>query len=457
MENKDFILFNKAKKISNTKKYYDALKIYKKLFLKYPDDLYVKLEYAKHLIQLNQDIKLGRELLESLLNTKINNYAIFELGKLEFKVGEYNLAERYFNKLLNTSSRYYALIELAKIKRKFKDYDMAKKYLLEIINSNDKNKLYAILEMSKLEKEFGNYDISQKYLNLLLNTEYKEYALLERARLYKEIGEYEQAKELYESLIDSKYRDMALYELGTLYYELKNYSLAEFYYTEILEHKGLNKNYALVGLGKIEKEKNNYDKSEEYFLKVIKSGSENKNFAYYELIILYIKEERYLDAYKLFDEMIECNKYSKEKIAYSQIQNIIFYLKFKLNLLTKEEKENTSFYFKKQVVNYDEFEAIDHISKHLEETDNKILHSLFNQNIDILNLYYVCSNLITNINPSLSTFVDIYTISFDNPIGTIMNEVTNTVQVVTIINTKNIIAIYPISKKQIKGRDSLCR
>lgn len=456
MLNNDYRLYKKGVIYFKNKQYNKALPIFKKLYELYPEDQYVKFYYGTLLVRGKNNQVLGEELLKSLINTKFKASSSQELATYYLNIKNYKLAEKYF-KTTTINGNKYSLINYAKLKIELKDYEGAKQLLLEALNYDDKTKNHALSELSLIEKEQGNYDKAMDYLSLLLDTESKSYALHELGRISSETGNFDKAKEYLDQALDCYNDPITKYELGKLYFDYNNLPLAEFYFTETLNSKNNNIIYiSYIYLSKIEKQKRNYDNAKYYLEQVINSESNSKNLAYLELIYLYIKQEKYEEAYNQLDNLFNTNTTSNQKTPYPIIRNIIFYLKYKLNLLTKEEMENTSFYYKKQLVNYDEFDVIDHISKHLDEIGEKDNHSLFNPGIDTMNLYYACSNIIKNMEPISSSLSDIYIISYENPIGTAINKPTNTVRVVTYINSKDIISIYPVIDKKIKRRDSLC-
>lgn len=457
MSSNDFILYKKAVRFYKSKQYSNAISIFERLYSLYPDDLYNKFYYGSSLLRINSNTALGVKILKELRNTSFNDSSLLELADYFMKKNNFNQAEKYLNILIQDDTNKYAIILYAKLKIKLKDYDTAKKFLLKGISLDDESRMFSLSELANIEKELGNYDKAEYYLSLLLNTDGKSFALCELGRLAGELGDFEKAKDCFELILDYGDTYLAKYELAKLYYEYNSFELAEFYFNEVLNVDNYIAYSSYIYLGKIEKYRRNYDKAEYYFNLALSSNSRCKNIAYLELIYLYIKQEKYMEAYGLVDSLISINNVSVDKVSYNNIRNVVFYLKYKLNLLSKEEMENTTYYFRKQLVNYDEFRTIDHISEHLDEIEEKRTHTLFYSNIDTMNLYYVCSELIKKMDPINSTFADIYVVTFDNPLGTIYNNPTNTIQIVTLANSKDIITIYPIVNKQIKRGNVLCR
>ena len=92
---------------------------------------------------------------------------------------------------------------------------------------------------------------------------------------------------------------------------------------------------------------------------------------------------------------------------------------------------------------------------HLDEDDDKQVHSTYLEDTNIEKLYEESKTRITSINPSVICVVDKYILDFDKPIGIIKNEETDVVSVVTIPNTYDILSIYPVYnyKTRVKKRN----
>lgn len=84
---------------------------------------------------------------------------------------------------------------------------------------------------------------------------------------------------------------------------------------------------------------------------------------------------------------------------------------------------------------------------HLDENDTKKIHSCYNENLNIDKLFEEIQLKIANLSPYKSTLVDKYTIEYGYNIGSIDNIQTNFIRVITILNTKDIITMYPILKE----------
>ena len=198
-----------------------------------------------------------------------------------------------------------------------------------------------------------------------------------------------------------------------------------------------SKTYAMLELGKLEVSKGNNDKAREYFEELLNTN--NKIYAVQELIYIEIKENNIIKAYELFEKIVSFNQ-----IELNTKKKLQFYLKYRLGLITKEELPKN--YFFSQLINYDEEKFIEHIKSHLDENDNKRLHTQYEKNTNLNIVINDIKMKIQNINPNISTLVDKYLIDYDYDIATINNSLTNRLEVITFSNTKDIITMYPITK-----------
>ena len=119
------------------------------------------------------------------------------------------------------------------------------------------------------------------------------------------------------------------------------------------------------------------------------------------------------------------------------------FLKYKLGIENDIETENI--YFAKQLYSYSREEAINHISEHLDENEEKIMHSVYLEDINIEELYEYASRQIQDLEPGEGYVNDRYVVRCNRIVGmTIDKQPTDTIKIVVIPNTKDIITIYPI-------------
>lgn len=202
------------------------------------------------------------------------------------------------------------------------------------------------------------------------------------------------------------------------------------------------KHNSLVELGKQAKLYGDFDIARYFFEEMVKTDKLASIYAILELINLDLLENKLDEAYKLLQE-----NYTRlmNVVDNKVITNVDFYIRYKLGLL--KDDEGSTKYYNRNLIKYDEKEVICHIKKHTNRVDNKKIHSQFCVGINVSNLFYNVKNLINDINPSFSTSVDIYYINYGEIVGSVNDEETTYLKVITYINTKNILTIYPISKE----------
>jgi len=207
------------------------------------------------------------------------------------------------------------------------------------------------------------------------------------------------------------------------------------YFEELL--KTPNRNYALLELGKLEVSEGNIEKARTYFEELLNTPS--RNYALLELLFLSIKQTNYLEAYTWLEIIVE-----ERDVSIVSIKDISFYLKYKMNWLTEKEKKEATSYFQKQLMDYDEEKAIEHIQLHLDENNQKKLHSVFDDSINLQEVFDLAKVKITYINPNRTTFIDKYKLKLDQTIGQYKEKDTDCIEVITFPNEKNILTMYSI-------------
>ena len=199
---------------------------------------------------------------------------------------------------------------------------------------------------------------------------------------------------------------------------------------------------SLVELGKQAKLDGDYDTARYFFEEMVKTEKLATIYAVLELINLDLLENKFEEAYKLLQE-----NYTRlmNVVDNKVITNTDFYIRYKLGLL--KDDEDKSKYYKRNLIKYSENDVINHIKRHTNSFEGKKIHSQFSENVDIYVLLYNVKKIISDIKPSFSTSVDVYYINYDEIVGRVNDEETTYLEIVTYINTKNILTIYPISKE----------
>ena len=194
-----------------------------------------------------------------------------------------------------------------------------------------------------------------------------------------------------------------------------------------------------------------FDKAEDYYTKLLDGSEKERSRGLHQLIKIYIHEYRFEEAYELFKELKKVSLYADYDITH--FNNLEFYLTYTTggNILYIEGDA----YFQHQLLDYSRERAVEHIAKHLMETNPdgtriKTFHSVFDENIDISELYDYISEEIEDMDPTGIDVVDYYKLKFDDYIGKTYNgKRTKYVEAVVIPNTKQILSIYPVNQNHI--------
>ena len=357
---------------------------------------------AKHHIK-QRKYKQAEIILQSLMK-KIpdDSMVIFEYARLLVKMKKYNQSKQYFRSLLNTSSHKYAVLELGRLEVTFGNYNQSKQYFKSLLNTSSHN--YAVLELGRLEVTLGNYDQAKQYFRSLLSTSNNNYATLELGRLEVNLGNYDQAKQYFESLLNTS------------------------------DH-----NYVTLELGRLEVSLGNYDRAKQYFKSLLNTSSHP--YALLELFFLYLKQKNY-------DQLkdICINDLMAIDIKTEYKKRMEFFVKY---IMGDKDIYNCKYnsYWYNQYRQYDKTLALKHISNHLTENNEKIVHSVFFSEFSISHLYGYIKMKISHLKPIRVTTDDQYEVECPFLVGYSFGKATNLISVVTTHGTKNIITMYPLPAK----------
>lgn len=306
---------------------------------------------------------------------------------------EHNIALEYAKLLIEEGNKN-------RDKQKFYE---AEKIFVELLDTRNRN--YALLELGKLQMMFHKPDMAKKCFEELLHSfdaEEKDirYATLELGRTESRYGSADKARKYFNSLINDYGDTAAILELAKLEIENGNFKLGE------------KRLYKLIN------DKKNIDNSE---------------YAINLLIVAYLKNNQYTKLVKLIEKNNFNIKY-RESLLLSKELNIFF----------KAPYKNIPFsYNMNQIVDYDEYMAIEHIIDRHNGNDD-LSGTIFNHDIDIYKLFVDIKKELTNENKNNTLVLnDIYTVYYPN-IG-VNGE--NYLRIVTVHNTKNILSMYPIKNK----------
>lgn len=199
---------------------------------------------------------------------------------------------------------------------------------------------------------------------------------------------------------------------------------------------------SLIELGKQAKLYGDFDVARYFFEELLKTDKLASIYAVLELIDLDMLENKFEDAYQLFkDNYTRLTNIIDKRVIF----NIDFHIRYKLGLLKSDE--DTTSYYKRNLLNYNENDVIEHIKRHTNSFDKKKIHTMYYEDIDVTIIFNNVKEIIKDIEPSFSTSVDIYYIDYGEVVGSVNNEETTYLEVATFINTKNILTIYPMSKE----------
>ena len=414
MDNAVYAKYMEAKTTGN-------LTLMKNLYKKHKDEVIIKFEYGKMLVR-NKELREARKLFKEILGLSENIYALLELGRVEYMLGNIETARGIFLNLLGTKNQCLALFELGKLENNLGNVDAAARCYEEILKQ--KTDPYAMLELGRLEVEKGNYIRARKQFENILKIKYDVYAIFEIAKLEARLGNLKEAKRLLESILDSKNRLNALLELAKVEFSLGNIEGAKVYLNTLLTTR--NRNAATMELGRIEFMEGNIDKSIALFKSLI--GTNSEEYALPILINVNIKLKRYEEA---FDYMM----YSKKKKYYIDQKAELILMK-ELNVTFDKVYNKPLSYGCNQLLDYDTYAALEHIiARHKYE---------FNEDIDISMLFATIGDSLTHETFS-GKFVlnDVYDVPYDN-----VGVGSSVLRVITLPGTKNILSMYPLFDKE---------
>lgn len=187
-----------------------------------------------------------------------------------------------------------------------------------------------------------------------------------------------------------------------------------------------------------------YDKSKEHFTKVLSLSNFQMQTAFEKLLYIDMQLECYQEAYDLL-KYINFEEVGKKS-------RLELFLKYKLGILTEEDKENTkNKYFLKQMLNYSENAAIEHIGLHKTKKTDWETEAIFLSNINIKKLYREVKQKIRNAEFINGIDCKHTTVTLDYNVGVWNGVYTKDVTVLVFPDSKKIITMFPVlSDEQLK-------
>lgn len=310
------------------------------------------------------------------------------------------------------------------------NYEEARRILLRQLDT--KNKKYALLELGKLEAQLDNIKKAKNYYEKILKIDNKdEYAMSEIGKIEYVLGNYDQAKIYFDKILSLTNDPITRFQLAKTEYKLGNVSKARLHYKALSKTilDDTIKSSALLELGRLEACEGNLDEAR----KILKNLAEHEEDEYANrlLAVMEYKNGNHLEALKIINEELKKNRLVDEKlvIALSKEFNIFFNYDYKRVQLT---------YRNKQILDYDEERAIEHIIERHYNNEDK---ANFNKSLDPYQLFIEAKSMLARENKVKElSFNDIYVIPYSS-IGEYGEEY---LQVVTLPNTRDIITMYPL-------------
>lgn len=302
------------------------------------------------------------------------------------------------------------------------------------------------LEILEKQLQQEPNDVGLKLLIARTKVDFENAPYEERLKNMKE------AKELCTQTLTEKNKYFSRLELGRIEAMLGNLEEARWHF-ELLLGKHIE-GYALFELGKLELFLDNRQEATSYFEQLLQKG--NKAFALTQLLYLACKEEDYEKAYFYYQEYLALNDTKNAPDVRTR-----FYLLHQLNRLEKMEQDNPKYYFEKQLMNYKEQEAIHHVKQHAYKKQYLEKHCCFLKGLDTRIMFQQVQDQIQQVEPNSFTIVDKYILKQKDMISRVDDNETNLIEVITILNQKRILTMYPLynslyemqqnAKKKIKG------
>ncbi len=288
-----------------------------------------------------------------------------------------------------------------------------------------------------------NYDFinARKCFLISLNdSNYKDESLTELFQIEIRNGNYKRAREMLDTACDV---DAML--LKKLYAKIEhvenNFERSKAYYNEIVDYAKYH-NRSRLELGKLYKQTGDYDIARKMFETLCASHS-YYFFAFVELIYLHFLEYDFLGAQKVLNE-VDVSKLSlKDLQIYRKLSLCIRYfsgqLKSSDNVYSLEDD-----YMEYRLFDHSDDVLIGYLEKHRNQ-ERKESKGCFFEYLDVKRLLTDVKGLIQDKNPNHVGYMDIYNLKLDSPIGYTEGSITTDLSVATIIGTKDIITMHPVS------------
>lgn len=471
--------YNAIKKLVREHKLSKALTDVERYIDEYPTDCFGYSLYGMILINLNQLDKAKIAFTKLVHEEARNMYtAMYYLAGIERKQGNKEKAKELFRQTIEESpyEEDFARLELAEMEEDDANFEEAEKILdsisnehieyvklekvkirlhtnkiveafniISTIRENDSPKFNRKLKLEKgrIELAFNNCKYAKKYLEEALEgPKNRTYwlVLAEMAKLEVKLGKYDEAIIKCSNLLgknDNLDNEVYLI-LGNAYESKKDYDLARNYYLKVIQHENIRKSEkGKFCLGQLEFRNKNYDTAIEYF-KQIQTGTIYKRGAMFSMVHIEIRRGNFQQASIYLEKILteglikdtEMDEYRRLRVFIDKNLGIEFSI------------TNYTSYGEKQYAQYSLEEAIKHIKQ--EHFNNNLKYkSNFNNNICIEDLLEEIIPKLTEENLYTMELADIYYIDYPNVGYTEGGDLANSIRVVTLPGTKDIITLYP--------------
>lgn len=368
----------------------------------------------------------------SLIVKPKNSGALLEMGKAYLAKGDRVAAKEKFLKLAIEYDDKAAYYELGVLKEEEKDIENAKVYYKKVVSMNNKD-TRALFRLGQLEKKSENFEKAKEYFFKVYKLNERDiFNLLELGRMEAELGNVESARYYFKRVLAIKEESAAHLELGILEESLENYDQAMSEYYKALNFE--NDKYAYFKVGCVLKQLGEFSEAKKYFFKII--DAENGSSALLEIVNLLLKENDMTNALYFFIKLLNNNLNIKGDER--DFKRLDAYIRYKLGMLNFD-CENENMHYVKQLVNYDEKNAIE-ASKMYFDREFKFEKELekIRDNLNEENYYNTRGGQ------------DYYIVDCGYLVGTYKGKETTKICVVTILNTDKIVFMTPSVKNKIK-------
>jgi len=531
MKDENHALYTKADKLIKEGKKDEAISILKELVDKEEYAFIIKYQLAKLYLEKKETEALGVELLEKLsheygnlqailllgryyasvdrnedafnelkktINTKIEKYGVYEIGKLFLKEGNLVEAKKSFQYVVSKNEDVFSLFELGKIAIDENNLKEAREYFekalkikfdiytyfylgkLEVLENSleeatdifyeileiNPNDIYSMIELGKIEVNKGNTIKARELFNKILKIKSDDVpTLYELGKLDEREGYYKKAKERFNKILEIKPNDiMTKLELGDLsicegdnkkasiifkkLIDEYDYDIAKIHYANLLCMEG-NFKEAREICEKILDTKELYNAKltigrtyalEGDFISARKIfndliSNHIDDYAYFELVYLLIQENKFEEAYETLNEMPLIFR------KLSLYLNLETYLEYHLGIDIDPEWLDVT-YFGSQLHEYSYEKLLNHILNH--DSIDKTYYADFNSSVDLYSLIGEVLDKKKELAPTQRFLLDKYIIECDDIIAKMEGEDIKHVVINVLPNSDKIISMYPV-------------